>query len=83
MRYKHRARAASLLTPVNTRPAGIGLYKSLTCASLESNGAFTAIRRRFRLGCPKEIAVSDLIYLAVGVGCCLVFVGYAVLLRRT
>jgi len=36
----------------------------------------------FSLAIQQEIAVSDLIYLALGVGVVLVFAGYAVLLRR-
>ena len=34
------------------------------------------------LAIQQEIAVTDLIYLALGVGVVLVFAGYAVLLRR-
>jgi hypothetical protein len=50
---------------------------------LESDGAVTlASPNPLRTDQDKEVLVSDLVYLAVGVGVLALFAGYAVLLRR-
>jgi hypothetical protein len=48
----------------------------------EADGALSVFRRRSWLSIPREKAVSDLIYIALGVGVLLLFAGYAVVLRR-